>query len=120
MKHILKNLLYIIIKTAQNEKKLILVNYTKLKIQYLNVLWKFGLILGYKFINLNFICIFLSQFTKKTIFDYNLKIINKIFINYKKLFALNILNPNYFILISNKLGLTIYWKSLEIGGILLS
>lgn len=120
MKHTLKNLLYFIIKNQKNEKKLILLNFTKLKIQYLSLLWKIGLIYGYKFISTRLISIFLSPFLKTRSFHFNVNISNIFNINYKRLFALNLWNPNYFILISSKLGLTFYWKSLEIGGTLLT
>jgi len=106
-------------KKIKNILKFILQKTTKLKLTYLYTLWKLGIIHGLKNITTNTNIIYLRIILTKSPFHFETLLINKIYINTKRLFAINIWNPNYFILLSTKFGLTIYWKYSRNGGLLL-
>lgn len=101
-------------------KFLFIVSIKKFTLCLIRLLWNIQYILGYTILNSLSICIYLQkiQYKLKTLFI-NLKSKFKNNIKFKKLYAVNTIQPNAFILFSNKTGLTVYNLTKKEGGILL-
>jgi hypothetical protein len=110
-----------IILNKYNSKLLFILSIKKLTINLLNLLWSIQYIIGYTSINTVSVCIYLqkNQYKLKNLLFIKLKNKFKNNIKFKKLYAINSIQPNLFILLSNKYGLTIYNLTQKDGGIIL-
>ncbi len=102
-----------------NSNVLFILPITKFNLNLAKILWNIQYILGYTNINSILFCIYLQkiQYKLKNLF-LNLKKKFKNNINFKKLYAINTIQPNIFILLSNKQGLNVYNVINKDGGIL--
>jgi hypothetical protein len=93
----------------------------KFTLNLLKMLWNIQFILGYTLINALSLCVYLQkiQYKLKKFVFLNLKNKFKNNINFKKLYAINSIEPNIFILFSNIFGLTFYSVTQKNGGLLL-
>lgn len=112
--------LYSNINIAKNNLKVILVLDTKFfLIQLLLFFWKKCFIHGFYLINKNKVCLFMLNST------FNLLVFNKLLtkhptvLNFKKILGIYKLNPNMFIILTNKIGIFLFNKKLVYGGKLL-
>jgi len=109
-----------IIISKNNYKLLFILPITKFNVNLVKILWSIQYVLGYTNINSLFFCVYLQkiQYKLKNLF-YNLKNKFKNNINFKKLYAINTIQPNIFIIFSNKHGLQVYNVKIKDGGILI-